>query len=175
MATKTLEQRVKAFCRTAQKQLPILRALAVECLEHAATHGDATAMLRLIQGLPTSYRVEALVLWIEAFSPVRFGKDENGVRVSVGILKKDAKKYVPFNLTAAKATPFDTFSKENETKPLDYAALERIITAFESRYNKAKEEGKVVAEDDDRILARLSILKQAMAAPIPMVAAAALN
>lgn len=125
-----------------------IQDVALECLAHAAEHGDATLMDALVKALPRGQRVEALVLWVEAHSPIRWTKDEDGERAGVGMLKQSNKKYVAFDLEAAEATPYYSFTKENEKKPLTLEALLKLIKNVEKRIDKAEDDG-LIAEGED--------------------------
>lgn len=161
---KTILRDIKAVCKTATALETRIHTLAVECLEHAQAYGDPSLMFALVTGLPKGQRVEALVLWNDAFSPIRFVKDETGQRVAAKLLKATAKTYVPFNIEAAKAVSYANFTKENEPKELTLEALMKIVAGLTNRYKKADEAGLVAQGEDYAIQAYIASL-QAVKAP----------
>ena len=162
--TSQILKSIKAVCSTAAKLEATIHTLAVECLEHAQAHGDPSLMFALIKGLPTGQRVEALVLWVTAFSPIRFTKDEDGQRIAAKILGQNKKGYTPFNIEAATAVSYANFTKENEPKELTLEALMKLVKNMTSRYNKAEENGLVADGEGDAIKAYIASL-QSVAVP----------
>ena len=68
--TEILKSIKSINARSAKLQRDI-HAVAVECLQHAEAHGDATLMKSLYLALPTGQRREALLVWCNTYSPLR--------------------------------------------------------------------------------------------------------
>tara|TARA_R100000951_G_scaffold105786_1_gene99828 strand:+ start:1250 stop:1792 length:543 start_codon:yes stop_codon:yes gene_type:complete len=110
--TKTSDElfhEIKLIGAQAAKLQDRIHACAVDCLLHAEVHGDARPMKALFNALPKSNRRMALLTWVEGFSPVFIAPDGEtcGVRVE-GV----DKKYIPFNVDAAIATPYWEYTSE---------------------------------------------------------------
>lgn len=108
--------------RSAKLQRDI-HAVAVECLQHAEAHGDATLMKTLYLALPTGQRREALLVWCNTYSPLRVTQQGQ----NCGLLKKDSPKYVPFDIESANANPYYDLNERSigfKAAPLD---MEKIL------------------------------------------------
>ena len=108
--------------RSAKLQRDI-HAVAVECLQHAEAHGDATLMKSLYLALPTGQRREALLVWCNTYSPLRVTQQGQ----NCGLLKKDSPKYVPFDIESAIANPYYALNERSigfKASPLD---MEKIL------------------------------------------------
>lgn len=108
--------------RSAKLQRDI-HAVAVECLQHAEAHGDATLMKTLYLALPTGQRREALLVWCNTYSPLRVTQQGQ----NCGLLKKDSPKYVPFDIESANANPYYDLNERSigfKASPLD---MEKIL------------------------------------------------
>jgi hypothetical protein len=98
--------------------------LAVECLKHAAEHGDVTVLERLVNGLrnrgdgKAHVYVTGLTAWIRTFSPIMVKKDGNW-----GLRSKDSPDYKAFDVVSAEKTPFWTLGPVGIDKLLDAAGV----------------------------------------------------
>ena len=120
--TEILKSIKSINARSAKLQRDI-HAVAVECLQHAEAHGDATLMKSLYLALPTGQRREALLVWCNTYSPLRVTQQGQ----NCGLLKKDSPKYVPFDIEAANANPYYALSERSigfKASPLD---MEKIL------------------------------------------------
>ena len=127
--------------------------VAVQILGHVSVCGDLTLMCRLLGNVTTSNgavfekgvasRRLALLEWLNEYSPIRVSGDN-----VIGMLKKTAKDYRPFDLEAAAANPFWTLSGEQDRRdkppvPFDSATIQQSLGALNNRLTKAIEEGRV--------------------------------
>jgi hypothetical protein len=136
--------------------------VAVECLEHAATHGDFTLLAQLIGDCKTAGGVTfgkgvrsrrlALIEWTTKFSPLRINGD--GV---MGKLPDTSKTFTPFDVDAATKTPFYDLAGEAKRRttnsPFDIAVILGRIGSFNAAIDKAVEAGAL--NDDEAALRTL--------------------
>lgn len=129
---------IKLIITTAGQLQTQIHELSLECLEHAEEHGDVTLADLLVKELPKGQRIEALKVWFETFSPIRWnGKGE------VGQLKKEAKNYTPYDLEAAGATPYYQLTNEKKPQALTLEQIQNIVNGLTKRIDKAEEEGRI--------------------------------
>ena len=136
--------------------------LAVECLEHAATHGDFTLLAQLIGDCKTAGGVTfgkgirsrrlALIEWTAKFSPLRINGD--GV---MGKLPDTAKTFTAFDVDAATKTPFYDMGAEaarrSKNNPFDIAVILGRLGSFNGAIDKAVEAGSL--NGDEALLRQL--------------------
>lgn len=115
-----------------------IHSTAIQCLLHAEKHGDPRKMDNLLKALGKAHRAEALKVWVGEFSPIAWNGD--GV---VGIHPKTSKKFKPFAVEAADATPFWELTEEKASKPLTFEALKKIIAGLSKKVEKAETDGTV--------------------------------
>ena len=151
--------------------------LAVECLEHAKEHGDASRLLYLCQQMPKGQRVQALKLWASNYSPIVLTTDTNGNFVSVKITPTTNKTYKPFDIEGATATPYYDLTQENKVTIMSLEAIEKAILGYAKRFEKATAEGRVKDGEAELIKQRIARLEEAVRSPlltlVPMNEAAA--
>lgn len=169
-----IKKAIKWIATTGAKLQEKIHETAVECLKHAATHGDATLMDQLVKALPAGQRVEALVLWTTAFSPIRWEK-EDGQRAGVKLLSAKRKNYVPFDIDGAAAQPYYSFSKENEQKQMTLEQILKMVPGLIKRYETKKEEDLVPAEQQSAIESYLKALSAVQAPTITNATPANIN
>ena len=114
------------------------------CLAHAEEHGDATLVQRLYNELPNGQRREALLEWVNAYSPVRV--TQKGQKV--GMLKETSPKFVPFNLTDAEANPYWTQDERSMFK-FDSSLLSFNTIVQAALQSKLKGIDNAVKKHDD--------------------------
>jgi hypothetical protein len=164
---KAIRLTIRSIIRSAVSLQSKIAAVALECLAHAAEHGDATLANELYRGLPTGQRTASLKAWFETYSPVRFRNDETK---GVGLLQKDAKGYTPFDLEGAEANPYYK-DVETVSKPLTMAALKKILSSLPTKVENAKNgKGKVAIAEGEDADAMLAFARKASAlVDIPVV------
>lgn len=135
-----------------------IHTTAVQCLLHAKKHDDPRKMDNLINALGKAHRALTLKLWVETYSPIRWNGDGK-----VGILPKDSKKYVPFQIVEADAMKFWDLQEETVKKPLTLAALKKIVEGLTKKVEKAEENGQI-AEGENVIAMKDWIAKVQAAA-----------
>ena len=151
----TLKTRVTNTIRTTNNASKNLHVLLVDLLEHARDHGDHTELARLLNGLrTTATRVESILFWVEAFSPLNRGKDQDG-KLKFAMPKNPDKRRQYMLDDAAAIAPWE-LTKEPVQKPYDLVAS---ITRDVKKYGKAEEVKSVDPQDIDNLCAELQALK----------------
>lgn len=174
MATlKDLNKVTLSLAKSAGTLQEKIQSHAVNCLAHAREHGDASALLFLCQQLPKGQRVQALKLWAQAFSPIKLQTDTNGDFVGVKIAAEKSKLYVAWDLDAAAANPYYSFTKENAPAILSLEAIEKMVLGLAKRYDKAADEGRIAEGEAELIQRRIAVLTAAVKSPLLTVAVAA--
>lgn len=156
MSLKKIDANIKLITTNGAKLNARIHDTAVLIAAHAAEHGDCTRAATLVKAMPASMRRSMLILWFTTFTPIRGLSSDK----SPALLKKDAKNYVAFDVKGGTAKPFYELAKdkpEAEDLSLEDAiiAMERLV----KRLQKSVDEGKVVANDTDAIVARIASLK----------------
>lgn len=137
--------------------------LAVECLAHAAEHGDFTLFARLVGDVKTAGNVafgrgvrsrrQGLLEWAAKFSPIRVNGD--GI---MGALPESSKVFVPYNVEGATAAPFYDLtgeaSRRTTNKPFGIEQILGRVGSFGKAIDKAVEAGTL--EGDEAALKTLA-------------------
>ena len=155
---KKIDDAIKSIGERSQILDFDIHTTAVQCLLHAEKHGDPRKMNNLINALGKAHRAKTLKLWVETYSPIRWNGDGK-----VGILPKDSKKYVPFQIEEADAMKFWDLQQETVKKPLTLAALKKIVEGLTRKVDKAVEDG-AIAEGENVIAMKDWIAKVQAAA-----------
>lgn len=144
---KTIDKNIKTITTNAAKLNRLIHDTGMMIMRHAQEHGDCTRALTLVRAMPASMRRTMLVAWFDKYSPIRvLLSDKNSDRV--GILKKDAKNYVEWNLEGAEAEPFYEIAEATPEKPaLDFEALLAMVQRLAKQIDKKVEEGAVLDKD----------------------------
>ena len=151
----SLKTRVTNTIRNTNNSSKKLHELLGDLLAHACDHGDHTELSRLLNGLrTTATRVESILYWVEAFSPLNRGTTQDGeIKFT---MPKNPDKRRPYMLDDAKQTAPWALTKEPVQKPFDLlAALERDL----KKYENAKEVKSVHVQDLDNVIAKVDALK----------------
>lgn len=135
---KKIDEAIASIAERSQLLDFDIHTTAVQCLLHAEKHGDPRKMNNLLQALGKAHRALTLKLWAETYSPIRWNGDGK-----VGILPKDSKKYIPFDIDGADETKFWDLQQETVKKPLTLAALKKIVEGLARKVDKAAEDGTI--------------------------------
>lgn len=150
MAGKAIDTLVTSVCQRSQDLGPDIHKAAVQCLMHAKKHSDPRKLDRLMKGLHVSNRPAALKTWAEKYSPIRWNGDDK-----VGLLQETAKKYTPFDISAANADPYWN-KPEPEAKPLTLAALRAMIAQMEKKLAK---DDVLIAEGENIVVMKAYVAR----------------
>jgi len=127
-ALKTIRSNGKKYYNKVQKTL-------IMVIEHASKHGDYENVTRLYKALGGGTRKEAFVVYVKAFTPLNFDKDNQKFK------KAGKKSKRTWMVTEAKQVNFWDFTVEAEVKALD---IEKLLESIVKRNDKATTEGREV-------------------------------
>lgn len=138
--SKEIRRTIRTLCRSAATLQDKLHAVAVECLEHVAAHGDVSLLSELVNELPAGQRRDAIKRWAVDFAggclKVK-GDVESGFAFSMAakwrehvdaFLIEDRTEDDGTVTQGARSVPYYAHSAEN--KPLstmDLAALIKLL------------------------------------------------
>lgn len=146
MSLKTIDGNIKRIVTNAAKLNQLIHTTAMLIVEHAKEHGDCTRAQTLVNAMPASMRKTMLVLWFSTFTPIVVKADDTAWNAKMH--KEGTKLFVPFDLDAARETPFFTLAEQNpEAKILDFAALVKLVEGLGKRIESKIEKGEVKEED----------------------------
>lgn len=139
-----MKERFTKITNDYQKVNEYVHETAVMIMEHALKCGDCTTAQGLVMAMPASIRREMMILWFKSFSPIVVKNDD---KWRAKMHKEGSKLYVPFDIEAAKATPFYTLAEKNkERAPLDFDALLKMVERLATQIEKRVENGEVAEE-----------------------------
>lgn len=124
-------------------------------VKHAAPealggHGDCDTALWLAKAMPASMRRTMLLAWFEKYTPIRV---KLGDSEKVGFDPRYKKlspedKVGAWDIEGASNEPFYVIAEKTpEEKPMDFAALMKLVEGLTKKIDKAIEDGKVPDED----------------------------
>jgi hypothetical protein len=119
--------RVARIVRVAGKVDAELHVVLCSILDHTREHGDYTAILPLLNGLPNGVRKQGIVAWLSHFSGKQLtarldSKSKSWVAELVP--NRDKSK---FDIVGAMAMTYGDFTKEPEPTTLDVKALIKML------------------------------------------------
>jgi len=119
--------RVARIVRVAGKVEAEIHVVLCSVLDHTREHGDYTALLPLLNGLPKGQRVQAIAAWLKHFSGGKLiARIDSEAKAWVCELSKE-RSDSDFDIVGAMAITFGDFTKEPAPTTLDVKALLRII------------------------------------------------
>lgn len=115
LLSKALIKQAQNYARGALISLDQqLHAIAVQCLMHAAKHGDTSLMKRFMIdtiGEDTAYRRQLVIAWMRAFSPMELTAANGGNIKLTGTINGEP---IPFDIERANLTPFWDLRKDDD-------------------------------------------------------------
>ena len=153
-ATGSLDSRIDAVIKGSNGIAIAIHGVAVECLAHFAEHGDLSKAQRLVDGLHSACRPNALRAWFVKYGPIsysaktnRFTKDKSD----------DAKE---LNLDGANASPYFSDTKEQTVAALlDITKADALFAATIKRLEKALKDDTIEAGSVEAIRNRIAAMK----------------
>jgi hypothetical protein len=119
--------RVARIVRVAGKVDGELHVVLCSILDHTREHGDYTAILPLLNGLPNGVRKQGIVAWLSHFSGKQLtARLDNKTKAWVCDLAKQRDEGL-FDITGAMAVTFGDFTKEPEPTTLTLALLIKML------------------------------------------------
>lgn len=154
--------KVARIVRVAGKVDSELHVVLCSILDHTREHGDYTAILPLMNGLPSGQRKEAIVKWISHFSGKQLVlSQDKKTKIWKGELVPNRNQEL-FDIVGAMAITFGDFTQEPKptTMTLELLIKQLEKTANDSSVNKADGSPKVTED------ARMAAAKLAQAAKL---------
>lgn len=146
---KQIDAACVALHASAQTVQTEMHKVAVSVLVHYAKNNDKRVVLKLIQAMPESARVNSLREWFNKFGTMTIGaKDE--------IVTAPGKK---LQLADAIKTPFWKFSPEKDYVPMD------VSESIKALVKKLETDAKKTARDHSAQINALTSLASTIAAP----------
>ena len=139
MDMNTLRTMVTEAVVATQRSKDKVQAAALACIEHASLHGDVSELQRLSNGI--GYGKLVFKRWVEAHSPIKFGKAKNNDFVLTCKGWKDG----GFDLAGLKSTRWDDFMRESEPKPLTMDNVVHYLKLVADGKKKASPEAQEAA------------------------------
>lgn len=114
MLNEVLSERREATVASLGKRIAVVRVsgktdsnhfiqeTALQALAHALRHGDTSAALNLVMAMPKGPRRAKLIDWFARHSPIRINEGTG----SVGLLKRESRRYRPFDIDGARLNQF---------------------------------------------------------------------
>lgn len=122
--------RVARIVRVAGKVDAELHVVLCSILDHTREHGDYTAILPLLNGLPNGVRKQGIVAWLSHFSGKQLtARLDTKSKTWVCELVKD-RDQSKFDIVGAMAVTYGDFTKEPEPQTL---TLELLIKMLEKK------------------------------------------
>jgi hypothetical protein len=119
--------KVARIVRVAGKVDSELHVVLCSILSHTKDHGDYTAILPLLNGLPNGVRKQAIVAWVSHFSNKKLiARLDSKSKAWVAELAKD-RTAEDFDIIGAMAVTFGDFTKEPEPTTLTVALLVKML------------------------------------------------
>ena len=110
----------------------------IDCMWHAFHHGDVTLMTRLVNALSTGTRVNAVITFVQVFTPLKWNKKKEAFKLGNG----------EWNIESAMLTTFQEFMPEKQATTLDVlVALQKILKRVDkAKANKAEVKNENLVE-----------------------------
>ena len=160
-----IAQKVTAIIASAKATDSELHVVLCSILDHTREHGDYTAILPLLNGLPNGQRKQGIVAWVSHFTSKKLTiKLDNKSKEWGAELSKD-RTDKDFDIVGAMAVTFGDFTKEPEPTTVTLAMLIKMLEkrATSDELNK---DGSPKVSEEARIMASklVAFARQAQAA-----------
>ena len=122
-----IAQRVARIVRVAGKVDAELHVVLCSILDHTREHGDYTAILPLLNGLPNGVRKQGIVAWVSHFTNKKLvARLDSKSKEWVCELAKE-REDSDFDIVGAMAVTYGEFTKEPEPTTVDVKALIKML------------------------------------------------
>lgn len=138
--------------KTAKEQDSLLHGLAVQCILHAATHGDCGlvgVMFDEIRDNAKSFKVRYLARWVAQYTPIVFETNKGSKDKVWRLAKEGEEAYKPFAVDAADLNPFYASIPREEPGDLDINAVLKVIKGGLGTLRKAIADGRYKGDIDE--------------------------
>lgn len=157
--------RVARIVRVAGKVEAELHVVLCSVLDHTREHGDYTAILPLLNGLPKGQRIQAIAAWLKHFSNKKMiARIDSESKQWIVELSKD-RVDEDFDIVGAMAITFGDFTKEPEPTTLTVALLVKMLEKRATSTETNKDGSPKVSEDAKVLASELvAVARQKVAA-----------
>ena len=159
-----IASRVARIVRVAGKVDAELHVVLCSILDHTREHGDYTAILPLLNGLPNGVRKQAIVAWVSHFTNKKLiARLDNKSKEWVCELAKE-RADSDFDIVGAMAVTYGDFTKEPEPTTLTVALLIKMLETKATDNTANKDGSPKVAPDAADLASKLVAFARQQAA-----------
>jgi len=159
-----IASRVARIVRVAGKVDAELHVVLCSILDHTREHGDYTAILPLLNGLPNGVRKQAIVAWVSHFTNKKLiARLDNKSKEWVCELAKE-RADSDFDIVGAMAVTYGDFTKEPEPTTLTVALLIKMLEKKATDNTANKDGSPKVAPDAADLASKLVAFARQQAA-----------
>lgn len=137
--SKAIKKSIVALGKASKKMDQRIHDLAVECLAHAAEHGNVTLCGLLVAELGGGVRRQDLITWFGTFGPVNINKKTFEA-------KKDKSSKVAYDVEGATAKPFWELTEDTPGRLTTLADIKAVIFSMPNRIKAAAEKGTYIGD-----------------------------
>jgi len=150
-----IASRVARIVRVAGKVDGELHVVLCSILDHTREHGDYTAILPLLNGLPNGVRKQAIVAWVSHFTNKKLiaRLDPKSKEWVCELAKERADS--DFDIVGAMAVTYGDFTKEPEPTTLTVALLIKMLEKKATDNTANKDGSPKVAPDAADLASKL--------------------
>lgn len=150
-----IASRVARIVRVAGKVDGELHVVLCSILDHTREHGDYTAILPLLNGLPNGVRKQAIVAWVSHFTNKKLiaRLDSKSKEWVCELAKERADS--DFDIVGAMAVTYGDFTKEPEPTTLTVALLIKMLEKKATDNTANKDGSPKVAPDAADLASKL--------------------
>ncbi len=176
---KQIDKAIAAFATSAKAVNVQCHEVGMMIFRHAAPKGvsadcegsgDCTRAVKLVRAMPASFRRTMMIEWFHKNTPIRIKLSENGDKCEYDPKYKKLsaeEKLTWWNIENANTEAFyDIAEATPEAKPLDFAALVKLVEQLSKRISTKVERGEVNEEDVPTALALSERLSKMRIVPV---------
>ena len=147
-----IAERVSRIVRVAGKVDAELHVVLCSILDHTREHGDYTALLPLMNGLPKGQRLQGIASWLKNFSNKKLiARIDTETKLWVVELAKD-RTDADFDMIGAMAITFGDFTAEPVPTTLTLALLVKMLEK-KATSTETNKDGSPKVSDEAKALA----------------------
>lgn len=145
----TIIKHIAEIRETGASYQKLLHRTVCQVFMHAAEHKDVSLIAALANSLPEMTDTKGLARYLAEFGPVKLVFDEKEACWKATQYKTDGKTYKPYDVDGVVKTPFWTWVKANQPKPMAFADLLSTIASRIKAASDAHDEGRFVGDYND--------------------------
>lgn len=139
---KTIKARIASIKGRSAKLDRDIHETAVQCLAHAAEHGDVTLCGKLVEAMGNASRKADMIQWFSTFGPVRINRNTFDAKQ----IKKTDEAYVPYDVETATNKPFWTLFDDKPGRPIGLSDVIGVLFSKRKAATEAHEAGRYVGD-----------------------------